>query len=1423
MQTNPENIESLSKVTPKSALEFAKDSAALQMILDRSMGLVCTIDRNGIFADVSKECESMFGYQRSDMLGKYCFDFIVDDDRERTKNEFARVLTSNEVVDCENRFRHASSEIIDLRWSARWDRQNNLLYCVVHNVTEHKRTERALHQTAQNYRALFHSSPIPKWIYNQSTHRIVEVNRKAVSHYGFTTQEFLEKRITDLLISDEIQRGLDAHEGITPESEAKYVGKFTHVKSNGDSIRVELYCHGTQFNDTDCITVTSIDVSEREHSLAQLQESIQRYEFVTKATYDVVWDWDLAENRMYRGEGIYALFGYASDELTPDFKAWEKYVHPSDRERVEAGIKLAMHSENNIWRDEYRFKRSDGTYALILDRGLVIRDSSGKAIRMVGAMQDITRQKDEEQRLRLLESVITNTNDAVIIAQVSPIDEPGPAIVYVNEAFTRMTGYESDEVVGRSPRFLQGPNSNAAMLHELGEAMRRFQTYEVETINYKKSGEEFWINFSVSPVADQNGTFTHFIAIERDVTERKRGELMSALLADMAVIFDKSHSLSVTLSEALSRLSQFGEFDLAEAWLVDSDKERIVLSGYCKQSAVMEEFYRVTADTVSFDRGVGLPGMTWNKGEIQTRKVGKNVVGLTRIDAFRDAGLTTLYGLPLRHHNETIGVLVLGSSAERDSKHKLGDFLAGFEEQFCAEIQRKQLEEELQLLFNFAPAIICIMGTDGYYRRVNPIMCEILGYSEAELLGNPAIAFVHPDDRELTISELNSVSAGTTSHYFESRHITKSSEVKWLGWTVSPAKKDGNIFAVAKDITERKKLENLLRLSTNMARVGSWELDLVKGQLWWSAMSRKIHEVDSAFEPQVGTALSFYIDEDLPIITDLVDKTVRNGDPFDAELRIRTALGNVRWVRTMGNCEFLDGRCIKIVGSIQDIHEKKLAQEAVVHTLNEKNIVLESISDGFITLDHNWIVTFWNPAASYMLGKSREEALGRNVWEVFDDAVDTDFFTNFRKAVAENIAVHFEEYYPKVDKWFSIDAYPSAAGLAIYFRDITLRRQADERLRMSNEMFKRVSQATNDAIWDWNIETDQLQWGDGMRSVFGHEYFDGLTTFSSCIENIHSDDFDAVVRSMDEILSDPARNRWQFDYRYRRADGSWAYVVDVGSVIRDRNGKAVRMVGAMQDITHRKEYEESLKLLNIGLKKGLEELERSNKELEQFAYVASHDLQEPLRMVTSFLSQLEHKYHDQLDEKAHTYIHYATDGAKRMRQIILDLLEYSRAGRSEGTTELVNTDTVIIDIVSLLERKIEETGASVTWDSLPTIKTQKVPLRQLFQNLISNALTYQATGNKPIIKISAIEQETQWQFSVADNGIGISTEYFERVFQIFQRLHSQDEFAGTGMGLAICKKIVDSLGGVIWLESNIGLGTTFYFTIPKNRPTHEIG
>ena len=244
---------------------------------------------------------------------------------------------------------------------------------------------------------------------------------------------------------------------------------------------------------------------------------------------------------------------------------------------------------------------------------------------------------------------------------------------------------------------------------------------------------------------------------------------------------------------------------------------------------------------------------------------------------------------------------------------------------------------------------------------------------------------------------------------------------------------------------------------------------------------------------------------------------------------------------------------------------------------------------------------------------------------------------------------------------------------------------------------------------------------------------------------------------------------------------------------------------------------EKLEHLNNALEQKVEErtheLKRSNQELEQFAYVASHDLQEPLRMISSYTQLLAKKYKGQLDEKADIYINYAVDGASRMQTLINDLLEYSRVSTHGGNFEQFDCNGMINNVILYMKQRINECGASVVVDHLPVISGDMSQIERVFMNLISNSLKYKG-AQQPTIYISAVQQKNTWLFSVRDNGIGIDLKYTEKVFVIFQRLHSRTEYSGTGIGLAVCKRIIERHGGKIWFESEIGKGATFYFTIP---------
>ncbi len=275
---------------------------------------------------------------------------------------------------------------------------------------------------------------------------------------------------------------------------------------------------------------------------------------------------------------------------------------------------------------------------------------------------------------------------------------------------------------------------------------------------------------------------------------------------------------------------------------------------------------------------------------------------------------------------------------------------------------------------------------------------------------------------------------------------------------------------------------------------------------------------------------------------------------------------------------------------------------------------------------------------------------------------------------------------------------------------------------------------------------------------------------------------------------------------------------------RDEGGQIIGTFGVTRDVTAAKHLEERLLAESDLLRATIEEarktaaeLGRSNAELEQFAYVASHDLQEPLRAVASCVQLLKKRYEGKLDDRAEEFITHAVEGTKRMQALITDLLAYSRVGTHAHAFELVSGEEVLEEALANLTMAVQESGAMVSHDPLPTLRADGAQLAQLFQNLIGNAIKFR-TDRPPVIRIAVRPEADGWLFSVTDNGIGIEPQYFERVFRVFQRLHTRARYPGTGIGLAICKKIVERHGGRIWIESRPEQGSTFYFTLPQ---THQ--
>lgn len=1021
------------------------------------------------------------------------------------------------------------------------------------------------------FQQIFESLPIGIAVSRISDSMTLYVNQKLTEIYGWGIEDlkdvnnfFLKvypdeayrKEVSEMILKD-----------ITSGNPEQMQWKNLKITTKSGDVKI-VNAKNIPLYDQDLMISTVEDVSESYNIQDELNSAKNRFDLAAQATSDAVWEWDLSKDELYWGEGYERLFGYKFENNIVPKDFWKSKIHPNDAIPFFKSLKEAKKDKGLLkWTFDYRFLKKDGDYAHVRENIVIVRDDTGSPVRLVGALQDITKPMKREIHLHLLEKLIAGANDAIMVSRIDSNSFLDSEIIYANTSFQKLFECDTSTIIGKTPQTFYLTEKNKDDFLKLNEKLKDWDPVEIDLLSFTESNIEFWNRLSITPIMDDEGWFTHFMIINKNVNDLKTNQEKNELLAFTHQAFQGEKLIGNILCKISMKIGDLVRSSVCEIWMSNAYDDQLMklVENREGEQVIIEEKTKTRTDH-------------FTKQIFDSKKP---LFQIHQKEAVSSLGkdIKLSYGFQIQSHGDPIGVVVLGFKNTYSREDTLHTIFNEFSIQLANEISRKRSENEMSDFFEYTPDFLCIAGKDGFLKRTNKRASEILGYSQDEFLNTPFLDFIVEEDHKETMNLLSKAWQDEGYHSKQIRIISKNAKILEVDWTIFSLETSEEVLCVGKDVTS--------------------------------------------------------------------------------------------------------------------------------YTANLKD------------------------------------------------------------------------------------------------------------LKTQIEKFEILSRTVKDAVWDFDLITKKMTWGLGLHKLFGYDPENFGEAEEVWLEKLHPKDRKRVKDSFYCSLTNTEENDWREEYKLKKSDGTYANVLDRGTIIRDEEGKPLRMVGSLQDITEYKEYQHKLEQLNHQLIKQTQSLTKSNKDLEEFAYIASHDLQEPLRMITGFLTRLEQKYAEELDDKAKEYIDFAVDGAIRMRQIINGLLNFSKVGRQDLLLSKVDVASVIEEVKLLLLSIIEENKAEIETNSLPVIYSVSVELKEVFLNLIENSIKYSKKDEIPIIKIEYKEESKDHLFSVTDNGIGISEEYFDKIFGIFQRLHGQSEYSGTGIGLAIVKKIISNLGGCIDLESELGKGTRFLIRLPK--------
>ncbi len=1412
IQPVPEGVFILSiDITERKNAEIAlrESEKKYRLISDNSDDWIYWIAPDGNFLYVSPACERVTGYSPEEFTNcpELNHQIILEADKDKfnqhqqhsrsdsTHHELEyRIITKDGEI---RWISHSCSPIYNDEGEYMGRRGTN------RNITERKLQEEQLYESEFRFNKLYENSAFGMVLTNEKF-QFIKTNPAFCEIMGYDEAELLKMTFGEITFPAELNNDVSNIQKLIRREIPVYKTEKRYVRKDGQVIWGSLTVVSNYTDDGSFLynLATVEDITRRKQAEEDLKHLNERISTATRASQVGIWDWDIQKNVLKWDDQMYELYGLRKGEFAGAYQAWVFGLHPDDKDFSTNQTQLALSGEKE-YDTEFRVVWPDETVHYIKAKGEVFRNELGDPVRMLGINFDITEQKKKDEKIREKDSEFRKLSANVpdLIYQFTRKPDGSYCVPIASEGIRNIFGCTPEDVVDdfTSIANVIYPEDAERVIREIEYSAEHLTNFNCEFRVQIPGRDIQWIYSKSTPERLPDGSTTWY-GFNADITQKKLTE---------------------------------------EALKVSEEKFR--------------KIFLTNVDAIS----------------------------ITRMD-------------------------------------------------------------------------------DGKFISVNNGFTKIFGYAEDEIVNKTTLdikMWLNSDDRKEFVNEL--MENGYTDN-FETKLGTKNGNI--IDGLISAAfiEIEGitHILSTTKDITKLKTTEEalknneaLLREVGRIARVGGWEFSPVTGKSSWTEEVARIHDLEPQTPAEVQKGINYYHGESINIIRKAFNDLVEFAKPYDLELELMSAKGVLKWVRTIGHADIENGKVVRVHGSMQDITDRKLAQEALKESEVRFRNIFESAVVGIYRTTPDGRILMANPTLINILGYNTfEELAKRNLEnEGFENKSQRE---DFRKRIEKNGSISGYESVWKTAEGKSIyvsenaKAFYDRNGEVIYYEgtieDITERKQIERTLQESEEKFRQAFATNPDAITITRL-TDgvYISANTGFTQIFGYteeeiigknsleinmwynpedrrvfvnelktrgilENFetrfitkegkvkdtlvsstildlDGLPHILSTTKDIterkqvevalreSEEKFRELIESIPlpvtyvsnegEILfrnerfiqiigytqqEVPTVNEWWLkaypdekyrelvifnwesaleqakktntdilpkEYRVTCKDGVQRIFVVSGIIIDDN------LLITFIDITDRIEAENQIKELNETLEQRVIErtsqLQAANREMEAFSYSVSHDLRAPLRHINGYVDLLNERYFENLPEKARHYLNTITAASKQMGSLIDDLLQFSRTSRQELNKTSVDTNLLVNEIIEKLKLDFKNRKIKWTVQNLPQSFGDYSMLKQVWINLLENAVKYSKFMEPAEINVEFRDESENLVFYVRDNGVGFDMKYAHKLFGVFQRLHSQTEFEGTGIGLANVQRIIHKHSGQVWAEAELDKGATFFFSLPK--------